>query len=126
MYGQNTADKPIPFIRSAFTQIELIFVIVTVGILAAVALPRFTQTASNAKLAIDVSNMSTCIRETASYYALYRTYPPVGFTATCDDIICYTISTNDVNFTVATNSAADGYCANVETVGGHLAKSYQF
>lgn len=113
--------------RPALTLIELVFVIVTVGILAAVAIPKFAQTANNAKIAMDVSNMGTCIRESASYYALYHVHLPLEeFPSTCDHIKCFTISSNDTNFTVATNSTADVYCTNVIAVGGHLAKSYRF
>lgn len=126
MYGQNTADKPIQSMRPAFSQIELVFVIVVVGILAAVAIPRLAGTANNAKLAMDTANMGTCIREASTYYALYRNRIPLGYATTCNDIKCYTMTTNDTNFTINTNSTAENYCADVENVGGHLARTYSF
>lgn len=45
--------------RKAFTMTELIFVIVVIGILAAIALPRFTDSADNAYLARAQSEVAT-------------------------------------------------------------------
>jgi len=126
MYTPIITTEKIQSMRSAFSQLELVFVIVIVGILAAVAIPKLAGTANAAKLAIDTSNMGVCIRETSTYYALYRNRIPEGYTTSCDNIKCYTITTNDINFTVETNSTAENYCADVENVGGHLAKRYDF
>lgn len=126
MHRQNIADRPIPSMRSAFSQIEMVFIIVVVGILAVVAIPKLAETANNAKLAMDTSSMGTCIRETSAYYALYHNQIPPGYASTCNDIKCYIMTPNDTNFTVNTNSAAENYCADVENVGGHLARTYSF
>lgn len=45
--------------RKAFTMVELIFVVVVIGILAAVALPRFGDSAENAYLAKAQSEVAT-------------------------------------------------------------------
>lgn len=53
--------------RSAFTMIELIFIIVILGILAAIAMPRLSATRDDAKAAATAHSVMTGIQEIASY-----------------------------------------------------------
>ncbi len=48
--------------KKAFTMIELIFVIVIIGILAAIAIPKLASTAQEAKKALALSYISTLNR----------------------------------------------------------------
>ena len=56
--------------KKGFTMIELIFVIVILGILASVAIPRLAATRTDAEVAATVANLRTLISDAASYYAV--------------------------------------------------------
>ena len=56
--------------KKGFTMIELIFVIVILGILASVAIPRLAATKTDAEIAATVANLRTLLNDAASYYAV--------------------------------------------------------
>ena len=53
--------------KKAFTMIELVFVIVILGILAGVAIPRLAATREDAEIAAAIANMRTLISDARSY-----------------------------------------------------------
>ena len=55
--------------EKGFTMIELIFVIVILGILASVAIPRLAGTRTDAEISAAVGNIRTLIGDLSSYYA---------------------------------------------------------
>ena len=56
--------------KKGFTMIELIFVIVILGILASVAIPRLAATRTDAEISAAVANIRTLISDAAAYYAV--------------------------------------------------------
>lgn len=118
--------------RKGFTMIELIFVIVILGILAAVAIPKLTATRDDATIARAASDVSTAVQDIASYYTaqgdfsstwadmtnvdINGTFPSgtyqVGTQSNC---ITFSIDSNNSLLTVGSNSAT-GPSANTITL----------
>ena len=113
--------------RAGWTLIELIFILILIGILAAIAIGKLSTTRDDAKLSADVSNMNICLRDVASKYAATGT-ADINFTS-CNNVHCYTIDLDDSIMTIEINESAVAdfiFCSDIENVGGHLVNSYQF
>ncbi|MSN97173.1 prepilin-type N-terminal cleavage/methylation domain-containing protein [Campylobacter sp. FMV-PI01] len=54
--------------KKGFTMIELIFVIVILGILAAVAIPRLAATRDDAEISKALNNINTLVSDVGAYY----------------------------------------------------------
>ena len=61
--------------KKGFTMIELIFVIVILGILASVAIPRLAATREDAEISAAVANLRTLISDINSYYTVKDGFP---------------------------------------------------
>ncbi|MDY5384257.1 MAG: type II secretion system protein [Campylobacter sp.] len=56
--------------KKGFTMIELIFVIVILGILASVAIPRLAATREDAEISAAVANLRTLVNDANAYYTV--------------------------------------------------------
>jgi len=116
--------------RKGWTLIELIFIIIIIGLLAGIALPKLSATRDDAKLSTTVHNMSVCIMDISAHYiATGLDYNATMHPPACDinNTKCYDISYGqDGDLNVSINTTREPFCADIENVGGHLANEYHF
>ena len=91
--------------RKGFTLIELLIVVVIIGILAAIAIPKFNDTKEKAYLASMKSDLRNLIVAEDAYYADFDAY------TTSIPVANYTVSTGVTGPTIT--MTADGFTASV-------------
>ncbi len=100
--------------QSAFTLIELLLVVVILGILAAVAIPQFSDSSGEAKASSLQTNLAM-LRNSIEYYkanhkGVYPGYPVGGGTPTQTLLINQlTLSSKEDGSTAAVGTAGFGY-----------------
>ena len=112
--------------RAGWTMIELIFILVVIGILASIAIPKLAATRDDAKLSTDVSNMAICIRDLGTIYTATGTDLNDINTSACNNIVCFTTEINGSTIRVDLNASAANYCDDIENVGRHLIRTYDY
>lgn len=85
-------------IRLAFTMIELIFVIVILGVLAAVAIPRLSATRNDAIASRVANDLGNCITNSGGAYQMDEVF---DMTSTA----CIAVTVTDACFTLTPNNA---------------------
>ena len=85
--------------RKGFTLIELLIVVVIIGILAAIAIPKFSNTKEKAVLAAMKSDLRNLASAEEAYYADYTQYMSIGSSGTyykqsVGNVIAYTGGTS--------------------------------
>ena len=78
--------------KNAFTMIELIFVIVIIGILAAVAIPKLTATRDDAKISTEVANLKQVIINLGAEYAAQGAFNNYTVADADDSTFCFDVT----------------------------------
>ena len=84
--------------KKGFTMIELLFVIVILGILAAVAIPRLAATRDDAEISKTATNIQTLVSDLGSYYTSQGKFATKTTSSG-------TTTTNDIDMAAMTNVA---------------------
>ena len=91
--------------KKGFTLIELLIVVVIIGILAAIAIPKFANTKEKAVLAGMKSDLRNLVTAQEAYFSDNQTYAPAIGAAQAAGVVAFVPTQNNV-LTLSTVTAA--------------------
>lgn len=95
------------YVQRGFTLIELVMVIVLVGILAAVAIPKFVDLKADAALSASKGVAGALASASAINYAANKANPTANpLATTCTDVQSHLTNTPTANFTIGGTAPA--------------------
>lgn len=100
--------------KNAFTMIELIFVIVILGILASVAIPKLAATRDDAKIASEVSSAAQALQNLAVEYTAKGAFVKYTVPDANKAVKCFRFTLNnaaDGNISLAVIGTATSTCS---------------
>jgi len=106
--------------KKAFTMVELIFVIVIIGILAVIAVPKLAATKDDTIDARDCKNTAICITDMLSDYTARRTADKSTSEA------CRQVESSPNNTISVTVTSTDITISGVPTICNNLNNTYKF
>lgn len=87
--------------KQAFTMIELIFIIVIIGILGAVAVPKLTATRDDAKISAEITNAKITLTNLGAEFATKNAFVDYTEIEANEAVNCFTFETeSDGNVTI--------------------------
>ena len=111
-----------PSTKKGFTLIELLIVVVIIGILAAVAIPKFAGTKQRASRAAGLADMRNLSTSQEGYYSDSNRYAGIGDTGSTTGKMNFTPSNGNTALTIVASSA--GWSAVVDIPGNQRCGAY--
>jgi prepilin-type N-terminal cleavage/methylation domain-containing protein len=105
--------------RKGFTLIELLIVVVIIGILAAIAIPKFANTKDKAKIA----SMKTDLRNFADFATYATAHDPANACVPAAATVCFAQTLGNSVLTIAAAVPAAGYSATITNASLSTAKT---
>ena len=104
--------------RLAFTMIELIFVIVILGILAAVAIPKLSATRNDAKIATEMTSAAVALSNLGAEFTAKGAFVDYTIANADNSVICFKFVLDDAtdgNFSLSVGAVSTTCPDNVRT-----------
>ena len=109
--------------QKGFTLIELMIVVAIIGILAAIAIPKFANTKQKAVKSSMISDLRNLATAQEAFYADSTKYATTYGTTTAAGTVPFTTSQNNV-LAISSSSNASGWAATITNVGYNVGSSH--